>query len=35
MEPTPAMGSVLVQEDGREDQALEEDAGGGVANLTL
>jgi hypothetical protein len=27
MEPTPVMGSVLVQEDGREDQVLEEDAG--------
>jgi hypothetical protein len=36
MEPTPVMGSVLVQEnEGEDDQALEEDAGEEVVNLTL
>jgi hypothetical protein len=35
MEPTPVMGSVLVQEnEGEDDQALEEDAGEEVVNLT-
>jgi hypothetical protein len=36
MEPTPSLGSVLVQEnEGEDDQALEEDAGEVAVNLTL